>query len=250
MTGLYVNAKKYRYSSHGKRRKRTIPKIILFLVLFFILFNLISLFLVSSWQTSSAAMDPALPPSSRFLTTGLTYGVDIPLFKIRVPGYREPVRGDVVLVRPPFIEEAPWFLQLADSLVRFFTVQKLTVNSSRKKYWENETTVKRVIAVPGDTVKVEGFRVYIRPAGDSDFREESEFISRGIITVPPFPENWDTEHPVSGNLEPILLGESEYFVLSDSRGRGSDSLDWGPVERNEIRRKVFFRYWPDPGFRF
>jgi len=250
MTGLYRSARKYRYYDREHRGRKRVRAVVLFLLLILVLFNAVSYFLVSSFITPSAAMEPALPAGSRFLATPLTYGIRLPLFHRVIPGFRTPRRGDIVLLRPPFIEENPWYIRMGDGAVRFFTLQKVTIDPSRKRDWENGIMAKRIIGLPGDTVRMEGFRAFIRPAGESEFRPESELYPRSEPVIPPMPENWDPEHPFSGNMNALTLGEGQYFVLSDSRSRGSDSADWGVVEGSHILMKVFFRYWPHPGFRF
>ena len=40
------------------------------------------------------------------------------------------------------------------------------------------------------------------------------------------------------------LGPDEYVVLGDDRVRSTDSREFGPVGRDLILGKVWFRYWP------
>ena len=79
--------------------------------------------------------------------------------------------------------------------------------------------VCRVIAAPGDTVEIteeHGLKV-----------NGNTLIESNILQV---------TRPYEGYLEyPIVLGEEEYFVLSDSRNGGVDSRCFGPVKLDEIQ---------------
>ena len=58
------------------------------------------------------------------------------------------------------------------------------------------------------------------------------------------PALWDSSLPFSGNMDPIILGDNECFVISDDRSNTNDSRTWGPVQINNISGKALFRYWP------
>jgi signal peptidase I len=58
------------------------------------------------------------------------------------------------------------------------------------------------------------------------------------------PALWDESLPFSGNMDRIVLGENECFVLSDDRSNTNDSRTWGPVSLDIIVGKALFRYWP------
>lgn len=89
-------------------------------------------------------------------------------------------------------------------------------------------TIKRVVGLPGETIKIESGKLYI------DGEEmTSEFIENGIEDA--------------GIAEDsILLGADEYFVLGDNITNSEDSrfANVGNVNKQDIEGKVWFRVSP------
>lgn len=82
--------------------------------------------------------------------------------------------------------------------------------------------VKRVAAGPFSKVRVFNGRVYI------DDSEEA-YPGAPIYRVPN--QQW-------------VLGEDELFVLGDNLQNSEDSIEWGPVKRDDVQGVIFFCYWP------
>jgi signal peptidase I len=85
--------------------------------------------------------------------------------------------------------------------------------------------IKRVIALPGDDLKIDHGHVYVNG------RELSEKY------VPPRFED-------ARSLPESVVPDHEYFVMGDHRSISSDSRDFGPVDRDLIYGKAAFVYWP------
>ncbi len=95
--------------------------------------------------------------------------------------------------------------------------------------------VKRVIGLPGETLKIENRQVMIKKPEDTDFVA--------------YPESY-VEHRYPGaesealnNLPPRPIPENEYFVMGDNRDDSRDSREWGTVPREMIRGKALLVYW-------
>jgi signal peptidase I len=87
----------------------------------------------------------------------------------------------------------------------------------------NREFIKRVIALPGETVEVKGGRVFINGA--------------------PLDEPYIAS-PSAYTMEPRKVGAGEYFVLGDNRNNSSDSHNWGTIDSNTIDGKAWVTYWP------
>jgi signal peptidase I len=98
-----------------------------------------------------------------------------------------------------------------------------------------EVFVKRLIGLPGETVKEDsrGF-IWIGYANtDTFFKLKESYIQ-------PDRRRQDTQHFNRQWTVPA----GQYFFMGDNRGQSCDSRDWGAVPRKNIIGEVFFVYWP------
>jgi len=84
--------------------------------------------------------------------------------------------------------------------------------------------VKRVIGLPGETVSAKGGHVYI-----DDKALPETYLPKGTITTP---------------FSKVTLQPDHYWVMGDNRGNSKDSRVFGPITKNNIVGRVFFRIWP------
>ncbi len=87
--------------------------------------------------------------------------------------------------------------------------------------------IKRVVATPGDTVRIED--------------------GHAIVNGERIPD--DFTRPCNGATgcdlpKEITIPPDHYFMMGDNRGSSDDSRFWGPVPKDWIIGKAFFTYWP------
>ncbi len=91
--------------------------------------------------------------------------------------------------------------------------------------------IKRVVGMPGETVRVSGNAVVIvnaeHPEGFA--LDESGYLSPDAVT--------------HGDRT-VELGEDEYFVMGDNRGASLDSRTFGALPLKNIVGRVWIRGWP------
>jgi signal peptidase I len=85
--------------------------------------------------------------------------------------------------------------------------------------------IKRVIAVPGDELRIDDGRTY---------------INGRLLPEPYVPRRFHD----SRSQDSMVIQPEQYFVMGDHRSISSDSRDFGPVPRDLIYGKAAFVYWP------
>ena len=221
--------------SHQKQRFRFVGVVLLVLLVYLIFSTLVA----QSWVLSTESMSPGYPAGSRFLVH--PYWLRNSDGSLKIP----PKRGNLVVLRPPYMIEEAWYFKILNPLVRLVTFQKVDFGTLSREDWENSRIFKRVIAIPGDTVYLEDSVAYVKGREDEFFISEFEMSGIGYdLEIHELPEGWSENLPLSGHMDEIVLGDDEFFVLGDNRSASNDSRYWGPVSIGNIRGKVFFTYWP------
>ncbi len=88
---------------------------------------------------------------------------------------------------------------------------------------EDENFIKRVIAVPGETVEIVSGRVYI---------DGQPIVEPYLLQLP------------RESMPPTRIPDGKLFVLGDNRLNSNDSRAFGMVSMDELVGRAWLRYWP------
>ena len=167
-------------------------------------------FVVKPYRIPSGSMEPTLAIGQRVLVDRI--GND----------FFAPSVGDIVVFHPPAGAAAQICGNTDEKPGQ--ACDRPTAGVSTENY------IKRVVAGPGDTLKIIDGRVYLNGR-----RESAKYASfRGCT-----PTNPDCNYPT-----PITIPAGYYFMMGDNRDFSDDSRFWGPVPRRWIIGEAFFTYWP------
>lgn len=100
-------------------------------------------------------------------------------------------------------------------------------------YTHEENLIKRIIGLPGETIKIADGNVYI----NGQLLDESDYLPAGTKTYV------GAEGKARG-YEEITLGPDEYYCMGDNRGGSNDSRRLGPFKKKQIEAKVLMRIYP------
>ncbi len=186
-----------------------------------VLFLIIKTFFFEAFQIASGSMTHTLLTGDFLFVNKALYGAQIPGTKARLPGFRQPARGDVIVFAYP--------------------------RDPSQDY------VKRVMGTPGDTVAMRHGHVLV----NGDWLAEP-YVQRidpdNDVTSPDFEwqrpfflarsdEDRRRYHPQRDEWGPLVVPEGKYFVLGDNRDDSSDSRYWGFVDATAVKGRTLLVYF-------
>lgn len=169
---------------------------------------LLRAFVIEAFKIPSGSMLPTLQLQDHIFVNKLAYGPVIPFTKTRLWNGLPPLRGDVMVFEYPDPDPNP-----------------------RQDY------IKRVIAIPGDTLTVDGghpiingWRVPSCLAGMYNFEEGEGFPRRGELYVEFLGDYSYLTIYEEGHADieqgPYHVAPGEVWVLGDNRNNSADSRAW------------------------
>ena len=198
-------------------------------------------FVAQAAEVPSASMENTIYVGDRFLINKFVFAPGPPAFFLP---QREIRRGDIIVFKYP-----------APSIPREQIVQYETL------------FIKRVIGLPGETIKVEGARVYVNnqllperqiATDDPDLGNDKAELTRLAEPAGPADAPYAVYHPTEALrpdartsaagynyavAQPYRIPEGQYFVMGDNRSNSADSRVWGPVPRELVVGRGMFVIW-------
>ncbi len=155
------------------------------------IFFVIYIFVAQPHQVNGHSMDPTLQTGEYLLTEKLSYR------------FGEPKRGEIIVFKAP----------------------------SSACIGSGCDYIKRIIGLPGDTVKVSDGKFYVNGVA----LDENEYLAPTVTTNP---------GPYTLDEREITLTQDQYFVSGDNRANSADSRYWGPITKKSIIGRAYVSYWP------
>jgi len=91
-----------------------------------------------------------------------------------------------------------------------------------KETIDNDTIIKRIIGMPGETVEIKNNKIYI-----NDEEIEDKYGAGNTYSI-----------------DKITLKDDEYYVLGDNRIISMDSRVFGPIKKEDIKGTTNFVMYP------
>ncbi len=179
-------------------------------------------FLFEPFQIPTGSMIPTLEVGDFILVNKYTYGIRLPVIGTKVVDMEAPQNGEIMVFIPPH---------------------------------QDEYFIKRVVGIPGDTVRYQDKVLYIN--GE---KQEQTFVAQ-IPPVNPRVLRYreklgEVEHLIERNpyldarVDEWVVPEGHYFMMGDNRDQSSDSRYWGLVkEENIVGKAVAIWLHKKPGLR-
>jgi signal peptidase I len=194
-----------------------------------LLFLFIRTFLVQAYSIPSPSMEGTLKVGDYLMANNAVFGAHIPFTSVRLPAFRNPKHGEIVVFRPTY----------NDPVI---------------------DVVKRVIGTPGDTLRMDGTTVYRNGKALSEpYAHYLDAPDEPVEVQNPDAPAWHrtalapgvdpaTYRPTRNHWGPIVVPEGHYFLMGDNRDQSLDSRFMGFIPRDVIRGKpmfVYFSYNPE-----
>jgi signal peptidase I len=153
----------------------------------------------------SGSMLPQLEVGDRIVVSKLAYRL------------HDPRRGDIVVFDAPTPRPEPED-PLLERVVRGLAQAVGLAAPSTDEF------VKRVIALPGETVQAHDGKVWV-----NDREVVEPYLPPGSTTT---------------DFAPVTVPDDRVWVMGDNRSNSADSRVFGPIRESTIVGRVVFRVWP------
>ena len=199
--------------------------------------SIVMFFFVQAFKIPSASMRYTLVEGDHLFVNKAAYGFRIPFTNIRFGQFQDIKVGDVIVLK--------------------FPAKSRDQHNCGPETQYGRDFVKRVVALPGDTVQVKKGRLWVNgeevPQQPYEVYEdipriETEILPGEELMYQALWENHTLDNYLGGELRdsfgPVVVPENSYFAMGDNRDNSCDSRLWGPVPREHLKGKAGFVHWP------
>ena len=179
-------------------------------------------------------MIPTLLVGDWLFVNKLVYGPHVPFTNANLPGYADPVRGEVVVFQSPY---------QADEAARGLDPEPILV--------------KRLVGVAGDTMYMRAGHLFINgieqrpsytiqgpsPDGSSPDEVSELFDWQRTFALSASRFGPAPVQPTHDDWGPLVIPAAHYMMLGDNRYNSKDSRYWGFVPRANVRGRPLFVYY-------
>jgi len=172
---------------------------------------IIRAFVVQAFRIPTGSMENTLVTGDFLLVNKCVYGAEVPFIGWRLPKFRNPEPGDVIIFKYPEDPEIDY--------------------------------IKRLIAVGGQTVEIRDKELYvdgIRYEDPPGAQNIYSLMPKGIPDPDIFPPGADFNRD---NYGPYTVPEGHLFMMGDNRDNSLDSRYWGPLPEDYVIGKAMVIYW-------
>lgn len=181
---------------------------------------------VQAFKIPSGSMLHTLEIGDHLLISKFLYGIPLPYTDARVPGFRDPERGDVVVFAYPGMdnEDRPPFQ-----------------HPEEPDQLKGQDFIKRIVGMPGETVEIRANRIFVNGAEIDD--KWGQYLDGSGNPLPAVYRN----RGELANWGPATIPPDMYLVMGDNRFHSNDGRVWGYVRKGRIKGKAIFIYWSFAG---
>jgi signal peptidase I len=192
-------------SSGRNSLRRGLAELPLLAVIALVVAFVLKTFVAQAFYIPSGSMEPQLHVGDRVIVSKLAYQL------------HEPRRGDIIVFPSPedhSKDDSPLPIRIVRGVFEGVGLAKPN----------KEILIKRVIALPGETVEARTGHVYIN----------------GLPLVEPYLSSKVS----TGNFGPTTVPKGDVWVMGDNRGDSRDSRFIGPITESSVIGRAIAKVWP------
>jgi signal peptidase I len=145
---------------------------------------LINQYLFQAYQIPSRSMMNTLLIGDRIFVNKLIFGPELIPGSIKIPGFREPRRGEVIIFEnPTYISKGPAF-DVVQRLIYMLTLSMVDIDRDEEGNPRPHFLIKRAVGMGGDRIRMHLGKLEIKPQGEEAWYSETSFTEYTGLNYP------------------------------------------------------------------